>query len=292
VVGLVSSEPLSDPLIEAALRLAGLGCIRIEPERGKLDTLRRLWACDIVAKSFGAYSPGYARTFAAAKFFAKRVLVYWIGSDVLHAAGAGRVWTRRVQRLVDTNLTVTAGLRAELASQGVRAEVIPIVSDLRGVNVEPLPARFAVLAYLPAHDHVFYGSATVSELARRLPAVDFLVVGGWRDERLLRNLIALGFVSDMSEVYRRSSVLLRLTPHDGLPKMVLEALAWGRRVIWSQPFPHCMLAQSVNEAERAIVATHPCQLPNQEGAEYVLTHHAFEQFSSRLAAHIRGICRA
>lgn len=292
VVGLVLSEPISDPLIEQALDVAGLPCVRLDLPRGRLVTLRHLLGCDMVLKSFGAYSAGYFRLFAIARGLGKKVVLYWIGSDVLYAASTRVVWARRIQRLVAANLTVTAGLADELGALGVRAQVVPIVSDLAGVRVQPLPARFTVLTYLPDHDHAFYGSEAVSELVRRLADVHFLVVGGWREDAPLPNLECLGFVSDMAPVYLHTSVLLRLTPHDGLPKMVLEALAYGRQVIWSQPFPRCRLARNRAEAETAILDGRACVVPNHEGAAYVQAHHGFPAFASALRDRLQEASRA
>jgi glycosyltransferase involved in cell wall biosynthesis len=288
-VGLVQTEPISDDLLSGALGAQGFACIPIRPEAGRLLTLRALLRCDLIMKSFGAYSPGYFRLFAVAKALGKRVAVYWIGSDVLHATLARRSWARRTQRLVDMNLTVTDALRDEMQQLGIRAYVVPIVSDLSSIRVEPLPDRLVVLCYLPPNEHLFYSSEVMRELALCIPDIPFLVVGGWQGGPSPPNMECLGFVTNMAAVYRRSSVLVRLTPHDGLPKMLLEALAYGRQVIWSHPFPHCRLARNLPEVLQALLDVKTSPVLNHAGATYVREHYSFDAFSRSLAAHLRNL---
>lgn len=288
-VGLVCGDPLADALIVAALEREGLTPLRVAPETGRLASLRALWHSDVVLKSFGAYSAGYFRLFVTAKMVGKRIALFWIGTDVLHAGSSHRRWAARIQRLVDLNLTVTPELRDELLTLGIPAHVVPIVSDLSSIEVQPLPEGQTVLSYLPPAEHRFYGSELVRDLARKLPDTQFVVVGGWHDPAPPANVKCLGFVRDMAAVYRRCSVLVRLTPHDGLPKMLLEALAYGRNVVWSRPFPHCHVAHHPAEALELLLALRNQTHPNLEGARYVRDHYSFFDFAAMLADHMRKL---
>jgi hypothetical protein len=256
---------------------------------GRFATLQALAETDVVLKSFGAYGPGYFRLFAAAKALRKRTALFWIGTDVVHATTSHRGWASAIQRVVDLNLAVTEELGGELGRIGARAEVVPIVSDLTGIRVEPLPVSQAVLCYLPPVEHLFYGSEIVRDLARRLPDTPFLVVGGWQDPAPPPNLECLGFVDDMAPIYGRTSVLLRMTPHDGLPKMLLEALAFGRHVIWSHPFPHCRHARSPEEALDGLRALRFQTAANIDGAAYVQKRYSFASFAALLAQQVREL---
>lgn len=62
----------------------------------------------------------------------------------------------------------------------------------------------------------------------------------------------MGWVSEMAEIWDSVGCLLRTTRHDGMSRMVLEALLWGKHVIFSWPFPGCVLAGSEDEVLRAI----------------------------------------
>ena len=43
---------------------------------------------------------------------------------------------------------------------------------------------------------------------------------------------------NMDEIYSQSSLLIRLTKHDGFSSMVLEALSYGRNIIWTYDIPN------------------------------------------------------
>ena len=288
-VGVIPGDPLADALILAALRREGIPSFPLAPEDGRRATLRALLRCDALLKSYGAYSSGYFRLFAAAKALRRRVALFWIGTDVLHAGSTHRRWASRIQRLVDLNLTVSGDLRDELLALGIRSQVVPIVPDLSTIGVVPQPEAPTVLSYIPPVEHLFYGSELVRDLARRLPDMPFVVVGGWRDPAAAPNLECLGLVADMAPVYRRCSVLLRLTQHDGLPKMLLEALAYGRQIVWTHPFPHCHLARSPAEARELLLALARDRQPNLGGAQYVQEHYSFTAFAARLADHLREL---
>ena len=88
------------------------------------------------------------------------------------------------------------------------------------------------------------------------------------------NVEFLGLQRDLDPVYRAASILIRVPPHDSLSAMVLEALAWGREVIYSRPFPYTRQAGDEEEAEEALA---------QHLAEYRLNEararHVAENFS-------------
>jgi glycosyltransferase involved in cell wall biosynthesis len=250
-VGLVASERGTDSILATAIALAGFRCLWVRPERGRLVTLLALLRADAVLKSFGAFSAGYYRLFRTAKLLGKRTLLFWIGSDVLSAAADGRPWAMRIQKLIDCNLSVSGPIQGELLSLGIRSRVLPIVGDIDRLRPLPLPARSTVLAYLPEPRADFYGARTVAKVAASLRDQEFLIVGG-KPSLAGPNITTLGRVTDMTAVYARTSVLLRLAEHDGLSKMVLEALACGRHVVWNRPFPYCTLAQTPEHAELAL----------------------------------------
>jgi hypothetical protein len=99
-----------------------------------------------------------------------------------------------------------------------------------------------------------------------LPGVRFLLVGGFEFEAA--NVENLGFVADMASVYARSSLFLRLVRHDGLSHTVIEALSYGRQVVWKYALPG---VTTVADTEGAISAVRahvggPLAL-NEEGME-------------------------
>jgi hypothetical protein len=96
-----------------------------------------------------------------------------------------------------------------------------------------------VLTYLPNERFEFYGGSLVLEAASRIPDVRFVVVGGDGNTMPSPSNVAWdGWVSDLSEHYARTSVLVRVPEHDGIGAMVIEALIHARHVIYSYEFPH------------------------------------------------------
>jgi glycosyltransferase involved in cell wall biosynthesis len=147
-----------------------------------------------------------------------------------------------------------------------------------------------VLTYLPKGREDFYGAATIHQLAKDMPDVEFLAVGGDGDDAPSSpNLRFLGRVEDMPEIYRKTSVLVRLTQHDGLPKMLLESMAMGRNVVWSFPFPHCLQAKTTKEAAKALLQLRRTGTPNLAGARYVISEFGPDRIIPRLADTIRRL---
>ena len=73
----------------------------------------------------------------------------------------------------------------------------------------------------------------------------------------------------MNKVYENTTVLLRIVEHDGQSLMVREALARGRQVIWSEPFPHCHYAKDFAAAKAALSSIIRNPVINYSGVSYV-----------------------
>ncbi len=194
----------------------------------------------------------------------KPIVMHWVGSDVTYARGVaadGRLSPRLVSRPVHwTEVDWTA---AELEPLGIHAEVVPLTSARLRSAEAPLPDCLTVLTYLPAARPEFYGRSRVFRLATRLPEVRFLVAGNTGpDVAAPPNVAFLGWAAAMEQTYPRCSALLRLTDHDGLSFMVLEALAAGRHVIWNHPLPGVIEAR---DEEAALAALQDLQARQRAG---------------------------
>lgn len=175
-------------------------------------------------------------------------LIVWVGTDVLRSAQKAsedvtvRAW----------HWCVAPWLRDELAEAGIEATVVrltpPKVPDL----VPAFPTDFTVLAYAVDGRFDLYGLDFVLELARRRPEVRFLLVGMTLHDELPGNVEALGWVNDADAVMTQTTLYVRPTSHDGLSNLVLEALANGRYVLWTCPFPGAARADTVEGAEALI----------------------------------------
>lgn len=243
---LLASDSLHDPIVFDSLSRIGVASDVLKPPWSAGRLMARLLWCDVLLKVYGNPSAGLGRIAALARLMGKATALYWIGTDV-HRFSSGPAWIRRLTRsLVARSVTVSDGLARQLSVEGIPAAVVPILRDYRRWTPRPWPTRFTVLTYLPKGYFSFYGGPTIMELARERPQYDFLVVGTDCCESgdAPPNARFLGDVQDMERVYAASSVLIRLTPHDGLAKMPIEAMAMNRAVVYNHPFPNATLATS------------------------------------------------
>ena len=204
----------------------------------------------------------------------KRLVLHWVGSDVLWArrdAAAGRLSSRVVERAV--HWADAPWLVEELGALGIAAEEHPLPLPIAWGEPVPLPETFRVLVYLPVHPVEAYDVEGTLAVIRALPHVPFLIVGGFVPPVPLPNVEALGFVRTMADVYHRSSVLLRLTRHDGISHSVIEALSFGRYAVWTYRLPGVVRVATPAEAAAAIArlrieAVGPNELGLRTAARY------------------------
>jgi len=215
------------------------------------------------------------------KMFGKVSVCHWEGTDVMRATKETgfRLMALILNKFVDLNITFSENLQKELGHIGIDSVVWPIPIDSEYFVIDelpPIPEEFSVLCKIA--DDWLYGSDIFLKLAQDLPKVRFLVVPGKdkQPSKLLArigqvsNVDFLGWKNDMLEVYRRSSALLRLTEHDGLSYMVVEALALGRQVIWSHNYlPFCHYVKSFDQIKKTILEIQKNPKLNVEGAQYV-----------------------
>jgi hypothetical protein len=230
--------------------------------------------CDaIVVVLYQAANRYLRRQLAIARALGKPVIRWWVGSDVLSALedDVTRETARRLDRVVSRNVVVAPHLREELASIGLDAHFIPSLLEAEsapGVPDERLPT--SLLVYLPSNRLEFYGLRSVRQIVQENPDVEFLIVAD--DTHCLagyRNVRSLGWVDDMNAVWATTGGLLRLTRHDGMPRMVLEALRRGKDVIYSWPFPGCRLARDLEETRGAVAEFKATRAVNRIGVQAV-----------------------
>ena len=161
-------------------------------------------------------------------------IIRWIGSDVsLESAGASET-----VKTMAWHWCVAPWLQAELEEAGVAADVVPLtLTDIpdhaTGTSERVLRPRL----HPGAATMTSYGRAVRhrvrEETSRRSIQAD-------RDDDRRRspgNVLALGWVDDVRALMAQTTVYVRPTVHDGLSNLVLEALARGRYVWWTYPFP-------------------------------------------------------
>src|SRR5690606_14952964 len=173
------------------------------------------------------------------------------------------------ERYINLKNVFMHGFRSELNSLGITSEILPLVK-LKFINeIPPLPAKFTVLAYIPEKSWDYYNGDIILKLAENFPDIDFHIVASGERYINLKNVFMHGFIEDLTPFYKSCSALIRLTVHDGLPKMVLEALSFGRQVLWSGALPHCFKTATLEECINVLVILKENPEVNSDGKKYV-----------------------
>jgi len=211
------------------------------------NDLRR---CDLAYTWGGRISMGkFLR--AAHALGKKNVVMLWSGSDVFFAQkefAAGRMEPWIASK---THWAVSPWIAEEVRALGLPCEFVQASFVDLAAQVVPLPEKFSVLSYLPNKEKsMLYGWDQIQEVARALPTVEFNVIGLAKGETMDAppNVTLRGWAEDLTPHLQRATLLWRPVQHDGLSFMVLEALAQGRHVLYSYPFPGCI------EVKRAVAA--------------------------------------
>ncbi len=174
------------------------------------------------------------RLVLSSKFFRKNYVVHFIGSDALEYTskrGFGRKSSDVVLRLCDEVFYVTEELK-QLVGLG-RGRVIPIPVDTRmfretGYHGE----KRYVLYYCPNPE--IYRSDWIAKYAVAHPDETITILGS-PNLSGLSNVKVISHVPyrQMPKLYQMHRRLIRMTTHDGCPKMPYEALLCGLEVMWN-----------------------------------------------------------
>jgi glycosyltransferase involved in cell wall biosynthesis len=260
--------------------------------RGILGALWALRRCDVLI-SFGGPGPSVALA-EAAHAAGISILVVWAGSDVTIAA-QNPFDLAITKRHGYDNVAVAPWLVEELHEIGIEAKTLAVGAVNAVETIAPLPNMFRVLTYLPEPRREFYGEKRVYELARAMPGVRFTVLGpGGVDRNAPENVSFAGHVDDVPARIDASTVLLRLTEHDGASVLVLEALARGRHVVWTHDYPGVLVAHDTLQAFTALSDLYESHRrgtlePNRAGIDFVRANFAPKDVAAKFEAHLDGL---
>lgn len=260
---------------------------------GRWAKFRRLAAMDML---HFLYADASYRYLLPAALLRKPIVCHWSGSDVIRVLGERgfrgrrhrRLLRKRVARFLLDSPTLGAELEPWLGFRPQTVRLLPL-----SVAAEPvaLPPQFTVLSYWPSDRYEFYGGPILLKLARRFAGLEFVIVADQvpnRDE-WPSNVRFRGISGSLADLWPQVSCLVRIPKHDSLGAMVLEALARGRHVIYSQEFPHCRRASTFEEAAAAIEELAGGAGVNSAGAEYVRENYNPRVEAAKLAAVYREV---
>jgi glycosyltransferase involved in cell wall biosynthesis len=165
---------------------------------------------------------------------AAKMLVHWIGTDVLHMQTMIPYINSKALRISFKKHGVksfvqSSGNATELEELGFNVEKLPLPVFSKMPNI-PFPKDFTVAVY--DHNGVDdkWHKWLVMELVKSMPDVTFLFFGNKNSIGEVKNMRWVGN-KPIKEIIGMSSCLLRLTVHDGFPVAPVEFMHSGRKVI-------------------------------------------------------------
>lgn len=244
--------------------------------------IKMILFCDLIYVGHGCHRN--SKILKIIKFFRKKTIFHWIGSDVLFAT-ENKESALNIQNQVIKNFACSDLISRELKDINISSVVIPVLPSELNHKLSKVPNEHAVISYIPEGNEEFYGIKYVKMAAKKYKNLIFYIVGNKNDTLNMPNVHFLGKISleEMEDVYDKCSILLRLPEHDGLSLMLLEALLKGKHVIYCYDFPFC--EQVSNEKDlyekiNKIIKEKP--KVNQSGRDYVLKEFDVEKVKEQL----------
>lgn len=219
-------------------------------------------------------------------------VIHWVGSDIEYFRNTA--WLRKqLHSMAIKHLTEVCWTAEELRGLGLESDIVPLPIRHRSSTVKALPERFTIMLYLPKSRPEFYGKRKYEAMLKEFAAEQlriFVVGGGDLQAPEGTDVINLGWRDDLRSIFEQVTVLIRLTPRDGLSLMVLEALSFGRYVMWSKPFPHCMQVRTRDELISGLRSLLERHQAGELYAQYTAAEMIERQYSAERA--VDGILEA
>jgi glycosyltransferase involved in cell wall biosynthesis len=173
-------------------------------------------------------------------------VAHWIGSDVLAWKGFPYLQIEMAKEVIlnkiDYSLSEYPYTKLELKNMGIEGKtqagspMVPTPVSVPEV-MYPLPEEFTVAVYMPTVQGAVtkYHLDLINSVIKASPDIKFVLFGG--DKGTAGNVEGMGWC-DTQEVIKKSSMLLRLTEHDGMPVSAVEFMLQGRQVLTNTPMPY------------------------------------------------------
>lgn len=231
------SNKLTDSLINYDNNNSYLSLNTWEKYFDRFKFIFNLFNTDLIYSIGGSISK--ARAIDLALFTHKRVIMHWVGTDVVKACNdydTGSFSKRYIHEI--RHFCETPWIQEELKHIGINAEIVQFATfDKKISSTISLPHKFSILSYIGKGREEFYGINSLIRLAIDFPDIEIKVTGvGGYQKPVPANLIFLGWVDNLDEEYKNCVLYLRLPEHDGLSFSVLEALTNARYVGYTHKF--------------------------------------------------------
>jgi len=233
--------------------------------------LKELRQCDyIIVQQYRGISSFLIKRLALATLLGIPVIRKWSGTDVLLCIEDVNTLGQsvRLNNVCAKNISDThQGIIDELRSIGITCSLAAVPLQLDWNTPLPLtrPPN-GVLAYLPADRWSFYGGEWVRKAIVENPDLQFHIVAD--DSHQLKdypNVHSHGWTDDMEDIWAQCGSLLRITEHDGLSRMIVEALNRGLYVIHNLDIPGVWQVVTTAEMQKKLELSKLQSGPNLQG---------------------------
>jgi len=284
-VGIITYDTQKNQITEM-FQLPHFEVTRLEEIKGNAFQKLFIFTRNILDKDFiyfGYGMPFFSPKLILCKIFQKKVIMHWIGTDVLNIEKSK--FNSINQKMVNMNLVCSPILQKELQNYKIEAQLVPIVPHDMNFALSKVPEEHAALFYLPTDKEEFYGIQYLEILADKFKNINFYVVGNEKKQFKNSNIKNLGKISpaEMEKLYDKISVLVRIPKHDGLSIMLLEALMRGKYVLYCYEFPFAYKAiteEEVLEKFSKIVSEKPSE--NKGSRDYILKNYNMQKIKEDL----------
>ena len=217
----------------------------------------------------------------------KKIIVHFVGSDILRLKKVKYFdrlnWILALKSA--HRIFVGAPWHVDELKNYLKTESLILFFNNYESESEPIPFpyQFTVLSYLPPGKPDFYGEKLIKVLIEKYPEIKFIILGINKFSYFPNvETKQIDYDTDMMEIYKQTSLLIRLTKHDGFSSMVLEALSLGRNVIWTYKIPHCFQTEAEREKLLNLFNKARKRKYNSSGAHWVRNNFNYSNFINKL----------
>lgn len=184
--------------------------------------------------TIGYFSP-HSPLYLTARFLRKRIVVHWIGSEVLNLKRS-HYWP------IQGSFSVSYNLVSELERNNVHSSWLPLFFPLNNqiiLDHIEFPETHGVLFYLVDNEEEFYGLKYLIFLANKFENINFHLIGSSKMLFTNKNIINMGYLNDelLNDLFNKITIYIRITLHDGLSQLMLKSLSLGKLVITNTDHP-------------------------------------------------------
>lgn len=209
----------------------------------------------MLLKTDAVYKIGYFRPSAPyyliARLLKKKIIVHWIGSEVLDLKGSHSL-------PIHGSFSVSNELVNELDSYNIHSSWLPLFFPIElsnQIKYKVTASSHGVLFYMVKNQEEFYGLKYLLLLANNFKNVPFYLIGSSNMLFNNENIINMGYLNEQSlgNLFSRITLYVRITEHDGLSQLMLRSLLLGKEVITNTEHPFVNYFNPLSSNEKDLI---------------------------------------